>query len=144
MNRRTLLYWSLIVIAAVTVLSGLLQMVLPGLVLKIVSAQATPTTQHFFAIIGMFMMLFGGALLQVLFSPEPQTVVVLWVGLQKFGASIPVSLGVFRLIFSPFALLIAGFDLLSGLLILWYWFRLRKFSTGYIYEQPVAPTLRHS
>lgn len=131
-------------ITIATILSGLLQMVFPNLVLVIVSAQSTPTSQHFFAIVGMFMVLFGGALFQALLSPTPQTVVALWAGLQKFGASVAVAVGVMRHIFSPFALLIAGFDLLSSILILWYWFRLHKSVTQKTHEHSVTQTLQHS
>lgn len=86
----------------------------------------------------MFMLLFSGALLQALISPQPQPIVLIWAGLQKFGASIAVCLAVIKLIFSPFALLLTGFDLLSGVLIFWYLFRLRTFTPGYTYEQPTA------
>ncbi|MEH1864835.1 MAG: hypothetical protein V7K69_07460 [Nostoc sp.] len=138
MNNGKILRLSLIGIAIFTIVSGLLQMVLPSLVLYIVSAEVTPTSQHFFAIIGMFMLLFNGALLQALISLQPQPIVLIWAGLQKFGASIAVCLAVIKLIFSPFALLIAGFDLLSGVLIFWYLLRLRTFTPGYTYEQPTA------
>lgn len=138
MNKGKILDLSLFAIAIITIVSGLLQLIMPSLVLQIVSAETTPTSQHFFAIIGMFMLLFGGALLQALISPQPQAVVLIWAGLQKFGAAIAVGLGVIKLIFSPFALLIAGFDLLSGVLIFWYLFGFRSFAPGYTYEQPTS------
>jgi hypothetical protein len=46
---------------------------------------------------------------------------VLWAALQKFGASAAVGLGVMHGVFSPVALGVAGFDLLSGILALMYW-----------------------
>lgn len=107
-------------IAAITMVSGAAQLVLPGFVLDLLAAESTPTTRHFFAIVGMFMFLFGGMLLHGLkVSPRPD-VILLWASLQKFGAAAAVGIGVGRGVFSALALLVAGFDLLSGLLIFWY------------------------
>lgn len=106
-------------IAVLTVISGLLQMVRPAWVLAIVGAQTGPAPEHFFGIVGMFMALFGGLALHglCLGSAPP----MLWAGLQKVGAVAAVGLGVLHNIFSSMALLVAGFDLLSAVLILWYW-----------------------
>ncbi|MEX0789565.1 MAG: patatin [Actinomycetota bacterium] len=107
-------------IAAITMVSGAAQLVLPGFVLDLLAAESTPTTRHFFAIVGMFMFLFGGMLLHGLrVSPRPD-VILLWASLQKFGAAAAVGIGVGRGVFSALALLVAGFDLLSGALIFWY------------------------
>ena len=48
------------------------------------------------------------------------TPVFLWAGLQKIGAFIAVGIGVFHEIFGPKSLIVAGFDLLSGILIFVY------------------------
>ncbi len=126
MNRRGWLYWVLIVIAGLTIFSGLFQIVAPGFELRLLSAEATPTSGHFFGTIGMFMVLFGGVFLNALLSPANQPIVVFWGSLQKLGASAAVGLGVLHHIFSPLALLVAGFDLCSGMLGIWYW---RKITT---------------
>jgi hypothetical protein len=120
MNTKTLLRWLLILISVATLASGLVQMVDPAFILNLISAQVTATTEQCFGIVGMFMTLFGGMLLQVLISGQPLAPVFLWAGLQKVGASAAVTLGVFRHLFSPLALGIAGFDLLSGILIFIY------------------------
>jgi uncharacterized protein YjeT (DUF2065 family) len=125
MNKRSPLWWIVLAIAVLTVVSGLIQMLAPGFVLRVVSAQATPTSSHFFAIVGMFMFLFGGALWQALCSAIPQNVVFIWAGLQKVGASVAVGLGVSSAIFSKLSLLVAGFDLLSGILIFTFWLTIR-------------------
>lgn len=122
MKFKNLTYWLSLIIAIITAFSGLLQVFAPGLVLQIISAQNNPTSRHFFSIVGMFMFLFGGALIQALFSSVPQSVVVLWSGLQKFGAAVAVTLGITKAIFSPLAFAVAGFDLLSGIVIITYWF----------------------
>ena len=126
MKRKTPLYLLLATISALTILTGLVQMLVPGMVLRLMLSEATPTAKHFFGIVGMFMVLFGGALLHALLSPAHQPVVVLWAGLQKFGASLAVGLGVLNAVFSSLALLVAGFDLLSGILIFLYWSEVRR------------------
>ena len=77
-------------------------------------------------IVGMFMVLFGGLLLQALFASRPQPIPVFWCGMQKFGAAAAVSVGVFREVLSWLALGVAAFDLFSAVLILVYWFSIRN------------------
>jgi hypothetical protein len=115
------LYWILVVISALTIASGLFQVLATDFELKVLSAESTAASRHFFAIVGMFMVLFGGMLLQALLGESDQPVAVLWAGLQKFGASSAVGIGVLHQIFSCLALLVAGFDLFSGILIFFYW-----------------------
>jgi hypothetical protein len=126
LKRKSWLYWILVLISASTVLSGLVQMIAPGFVLHVVGGATDGAGAHFFGIVGMFMVLFGGMMLQALLSPSDHPVAVLWAGLQKLGAAAAVSLGVSRGFFSSLALLVAGFDLLSGLLILVYWRSIRR------------------
>lgn len=126
MSKRPLLWWIVLAIAVLTVVSGLVQMFAPGFVLTVVSAEITPTSSHFFAIVGMFMFLFGGALWQALCSDTPQPAVFIWSGLQKIGAASAVGLGVHHAIFSKFSLLVASFDFLSGIIIFAYWLSYRK------------------
>jgi hypothetical protein len=126
MKTRGWLYWILLAIAGLTIFSGLLQMLATGWELRLLSAEVTDTSKHFFGIVGMFMVLFGGAFLNALVSSTDQPVVVFWCSLQKFGASAAVGLGVLHHIFSPLALLVASFDLFSGILGIWYW---RKITT---------------
>jgi hypothetical protein len=116
----------LLAIAAITVASGLGQIVAPQLVLRIVGADTAPAAAHFFAIIGMFMALFGGLLWQALRAPVPILPALFWASLQKLGAAAAVAIGVRRGLFGSVALLIAAFDLGSGVLALWYWQRVRR------------------
>lgn len=125
MKQRGILFWILAAIAAITVVTGLTQVVASGFVLSMMKAEITPSTRHFFAIVGMFMVLFGGMLLQALLDKADHPIAVFWAGLQKFGASIAVGMGVVHGLFSPLGLLVAGFDLLSGVLILVYWRNVR-------------------
>lgn len=127
MSGRALHRGVLLLIAILTVFSGAVQTIAPDFVLRVVDAERSPASLHFFAIVGMFMILFGGLLWQALLSASPQPLAVFWAGLQKFGASIAVALGTIRGIFhSPFAWGVAALDLISGVLALTWWMRLRR------------------
>jgi hypothetical protein len=112
-------YWIGVAVAAATVASGAVQMLAPSFVLGMVGGAPTASADHFFAIVGMFMVLFGGLCLQglVQWSAAP----LFWSALQKFGAVAAVALGVCHHVFGPLALGVAGFDLVSGLLLAWLW-----------------------
>jgi hypothetical protein len=111
----------LLLIAVLTVVSGAVQMLRPDLVLRLVSGPDNPGARHFFGIVGMFMVLFGGLAFQALGAPGAQQALPLrWAALQKLGASAAVGLGFHHGLFGPLALLVAGFDLLSALLFLAY------------------------
>lgn len=120
MNFEKLLYWVLVLISVATLISGLVQIFAPGFILGMIAAEITPATRQCFATIGMFMALFGGMLLQVLLTRQMVPPVFLWAGLQKIGAFVAVVIGVMNHIFSPLALAIASFDLLSGILVFVY------------------------
>jgi len=125
-KRKDVVYVLLVIIAAVTALTGGVQMVAPAFILRLLSAETTPASLHFFAIVGMFMVLFGGATLHALLSFKHHPVVILWSSFQKFGASVAVALGVQRGVFASLALTVAVVDFLSGALALWYWKRIRE------------------
>ena len=116
----------LVAIAAITVASGLTQIVVPGFVLDRLSVENTEATRQLFATVGMFMVLFGGMLIHALLDRAEHPIVVFWAALQKLGASAAVGIGVARGVFSGVALLVAGFDLLSGALGLAFWRRIRR------------------
>jgi hypothetical protein len=126
MKKKDWLYWVLVLIAAATVLTGLAQMLSPGFVLSTMKAEIDPTSKHFFGIVGMFMVLFGGLFLNALLSRANHPVAVFWASMQKLGAAVAVGLGVMNHIFSSLALGVAGFDLLSGILGIIYWLRIRN------------------
>lgn len=122
---KRLLFKILIFIAVITMASGLGQIIAAPVILNFIGAERDRTSSHFFAIIGMFMLLFGGLLFQSLKSREINPVPVFWCGMQKFGAAVAVGLGVYNTVFSRLALGVAVFDLLSGILILMYWKKLK-------------------
>jgi hypothetical protein len=115
----------LLAIAAATVVSGLVQAVAPSVVLGLIGAEVSPGGNHSFGIVGMFMVLFGGLLWEGLAPRGPIPTALRWAGIQKLGAGVAVGLGVMRGLFGPLALGVAGFDLLSGVLIFVYLMRAR-------------------
>jgi hypothetical protein len=118
--RRGVLFWLVMAIAAITLFTGSVQILFPAPILAVLSAEQSPAALHFFGLVGMFMALFGGALLHGLFAQQANRVVILWAGLQKFGAVAGVGIGVLHGIFAPLALLVTVFDFISGVLILTY------------------------
>ena len=126
MKQKDLLYWVLVAIGVITVVSGAVQLVAPGFILGMMSAPTDAAGRHFFGTVGMFMVLFGGLLVHALASPAHHPVALLWAGFQKFGATAAVGLAVLRGLLSPLALGVALFDLGSGLLIFWYWLTVRR------------------
>jgi hypothetical protein len=124
-KKRDWLYWVLVVIAGLTIFSGLFQIVAPGFELRLLSVETTSTSEHLFATIGMFMVLFGGLFLNALIIPVHHPIIIFWGSLQKFGASAAVGLGVQHHIFSSLALLVATFDFCSGILGICYWNKIK-------------------
>ena len=117
---RDLLFWAMVFIGVTTVAAGLVQLVAPGFVLSVLDSERTAASRHFFAIVGMFMAVIGGGLTSALFLPGDHRVLLLWAGVQKFGAFAAVSLGVHRGIFSDIAILVALNDLASSIIVFWY------------------------
>ncbi|SDK98572.1 hypothetical protein SAMN05421823_10470 [Catalinimonas alkaloidigena] len=120
MNFKTL-SWIVRAIAWITLASGLTQVVAPSLVLQLIGAVTTPTSAHFFSLVGMFMALFGGLVLHALRQPETARVPLFWASCQKAGAVLGVALGVYKGIFGALALGVAGFDALSALVMFYFW-----------------------
>lgn len=113
-------------VAAITLLSGVVQMVAPGLVLRTVSGPQSTADRHLFRIVGMFMAVVGALVVDAQREPRPDSRVLLWAGAQKIGASAGVGLGVARGVFGARALGVAAFDLSSAVLFLWYRGRRRR------------------
>ena len=120
------MYWTLAGVAAVSALAGIVIMVFPGFVMRLMAVVRSPTTDHFFVIIGMFIFLFGALFFHGMGSPRHHPVVLLWIVFEKVGAAAMVTLGVRHRILAPLALALAGYDLLSGVLAIAYWQRIRR------------------
>ena len=102
-------------IGAITLVTGAVQAVWPGLVLGELGPRPDPMDRQLFGTIGMFMVVSGGTLDHALAAPRPDPALVRWAAVQKLGASAAMGLGVGRGLYARRALAVAGFDLLSGL-----------------------------
>lgn len=115
-----------ILISLATLVSGLTQLIRPAFILGIVGAEITTTSAHFFAIVGMFMTIFGLLMLHVVYSPQTNSAAIFWCAVQKLGASLAVGWGIANGIFAWPAAGVALFDLFSGFLFLYYLNYLKK------------------
>jgi hypothetical protein len=107
-------------IAGITVATGAVQSVWPGLVLGELAPRPGPMDRQLFGTIGMFMVVSGGTLDRALAAAQPDRGLVLWSAAQKLGASAAMGIGVGRGLYARRALAVAGFDLISGLCCLAY------------------------
>jgi hypothetical protein len=122
-RRRDAWFWLAAAVAATTLAAGLVQVAVPGFVLGLVDARRDPTTRHLFAVVGMFMALFGGLLGHVLVRPPDRRtdgLVLAWVAAQKAGACVAVASGVVNDVFGGLAVLVAVNDGASAAVLLWY------------------------
>lgn len=114
----------LLIIAVITVLSGLTQMAAGEFVLSIIATNTSPSTIHLFMTVGMFMVITGAMFVQSLWRRSEEPAIPLWIAVQKLAAAVLVTMGWMKGIFTPLALCVAGFDALTGLLALIFWRRL--------------------
>jgi hypothetical protein len=115
-----------LIIAVLTVISGFTQMIMPSFVLNFIGGDIGASNNHSFGIIGMFMLLFGGMVLHAIYQANTSKTVIFWAGLQKIGAAIAVGLAIQKGLFNGLAGLVAGFDLISGVLFFLFWRKLEK------------------
>ena len=122
----SLLRLALLLIGAITVASGLAQLLAPGFVLSVIGGDTAPAAAQGFATVGMFMVVTGAMLVQDLWRRSGEPTVPFWIGVQKVAAAALVGLGVMRGLFAPLALGVAAFDLLSGVLAFVFVARLKR------------------
>ena len=105
--------WTARIIGATTLASGMGLLAAPRLSLRFMGAEPPPPAPLLFRVVGMFMGVSGGLLLD-----GPQDPVVLrWSLVQKTGAALGVGLGVATGDYRQRALVVAGFDAASAVLI---------------------------
>ena len=107
-------------ISFATIASGVAQIVAPQMVLGVIGAEVSDISRHLFAIVGMFMALFGSLMIHTVYQTNTSATAVFWCAMQKLGAFVAVGLGVMNGLFSWMALSVALFDLFSGILFLYY------------------------
>ena len=113
-----------LLLSVATLFAGAIQAIAPAFVLNFIGAEINTTTKLLFAIIGMFMFLFGGMMVHGLYHEDNNRVVLIWSVLQKSGASAAIFIGIFNGTFIPLAAGVALFDLFSAIMFFYY---LRKY-----------------
>ena len=121
-----ILRFILIVISAVTVITGILQLMFPSALLNLVAASSNPISSHLFGTVGMFMLITGALFLQSLLRHSRENVIPLWIGVQKTLAATLLMWAWYSDMFLSIVLLVAGFDAVSGVLCFVFWRRMSK------------------
>lgn len=116
----------LILIAAMTALTGAIQLFFPDPVLALIAMPLEPLAPHLFATVGMFMLITGALFLQSLLARSEERAIPLWIGVQKLAAALLVTYGCFTGVFLERSLGVAGVDLVSGILCWVFWRRLPR------------------
>jgi hypothetical protein len=114
----------LLIIAAITFLSGLTQVVAGSFVLSVLAPDAGPAAAHMFQTVGMFMVITGAMFVQSLWTRSEEPAIPLWIAVQKFAAAILVTWGWLKGVLVPVVLVVAAFDAITGVLALTFWRRL--------------------
>jgi len=113
--------WLLILVALITLLSGIGQLIIPDTALTFMGVNPLPETRYLFRLVSLLTALFGGALLHTALPRRYELTLLLWASLQKLLGAAAVVLAVLSgLIASP-TLLIAGYDALAGVYVLWFY-----------------------
>jgi hypothetical protein len=112
-----------VAVGVLTVVSGLFLLAFPKTALGLIGAGKADPAPYLFGIIGMFMLLFGGLLIDTARRLEPSPVALFWCMLQKIGATIAMVVGYVTDVYGWFALFVAIVDGASALIIRALWRR---------------------
>lgn len=119
-KNRSWVDWLLIAVAIITILSGLIQIIMPETILNTMGISPVSETIYFFRIVSLLTGLFGGGLLHAALFSQDMPVILLWASLQKLLGAAAVILAVLSGLLASGALAAAGYDFITGLFILWY------------------------
>ncbi|HVE45675.1 MAG TPA: hypothetical protein VNA57_02850 [Acidimicrobiales bacterium] len=107
-----------VAVGAGTAASGLALMVMPRLALRLLGAGRTDPAPFFFRVIGMFMAVSGGQMVEVCRAPEPPAVGLRWALAAKTGAAAMLSGGILSRRLGKQAWAVAAVDAASAALLL--------------------------
>ncbi len=111
----------MIVVATITIVSALFQIVLTEAALAFVGITSSDEATYLFRLASLLPGLFGGVLLHSRLAGREEPTVLLWASMQKLLVSGVVALGVLNKLLVGSALSVAGYDFVAGLFLLWYW-----------------------
>ena len=116
----------LIAIAAITVLSGAAQLIVPTVTLSFIAKPAEPLSPQLFATVGMFMVITGALFFESLWNRSGEGAIPFWIGVQKLAAAALVTFGWTKGVLVGLAVGVAAFDFVSGVLCFVFWRRLGR------------------
>ena len=116
----------LIVISAITFISGVAQLVAGERILGILAPAATGPEVHLFGTVGMFMAITGAMFCQSLIQRTDAPAIAFWIAVQKFAAAVLVFIAWTKGYFLWPALGVAAFDFATGALAILFWRRLPR------------------
>lgn len=122
----SLLRLSLMIIAAITLVSGAAQLFMGPFVLDVIATSATGPEVHLFQTVGMFMVITGAMFLQSLIRRSDAPEIAFWIAVQKFAAAVLVVIAFLKGYFIWLALGVAVFDAATGVLAFMFWRRLPR------------------
>ena len=112
-----------VAVGALTAVSGLLVLAFPITMLHLLDADTPDPTPFVFGVVGLFMLLFGGLLVDTARRPEPAPVALFWCFLQKVGAAVAMLAAFVTDVFGWLALLVVVVDAVSALIVYGLWRR---------------------
>ena len=115
--------WLIVAVSAVTLLSGIVQCVMPEPALAFMGISASDSSVYLFRVVSVLTALFGGALLHTALTSKFESTVLLWSGIQKLVGASAVLIAVVGGLLSSAVLLVAGYDFVAGLYVLWFYSR---------------------
>ncbi len=121
-----LLRLTLIIIAAITFLSGAAQLVAGEIILGFIAPTATGAEVHLFGTVGMFMVITGAMFCQSLIQRTDAPAISFWIAVQKIAAAGLVVIAWMKGYFLWLALGVAAFDFATGILAFLFWRRLPR------------------
>lgn len=107
-----------VVVGVGTAASGVALMVMPRLALRLLGAGRTDPAPFFFRVIGMFMAVSGGSMVDVCRAPAPSAQGLRWALAAKTGAAVMLSGGIRSRRLGKQAWALAGIDAASAGLLL--------------------------
>lgn len=126
-----------VMISSVTLILGVFQLLNPMAALGMMGrGEILPVTSHYFAMLGFFMILFNGMVLHTVYEIQTSKTIILWAALQKIGVAVLVFIGIVGGHFHFTAIGVALFDLISGVLFLFFLAQLNKVFSHSIPIQP--------
>jgi hypothetical protein len=115
-----------IVIAILTIIAGVGQMLAPGVALRGMGAETTPALTLFFVMASMLVALIGVALLVEGVRPSPRRMMLLWGGIQKLASVAILVVGIVTDVVAPIVGAVCAWDGVCGIALIAIWMKERK------------------